>query len=133
MNKGTIIALGVLAVLLLVCGVGAYSFYTSATSRLDEAHEEAEKAGAETLVLLTGGWDYEAIELRAAAELTDGRTIEQVQEEMDEWRQRLGTLVSRRPDAGRRLHGRRAVRQRPRYRRPYPDPKSRQRVDARKI
>ena len=94
MNKGTIIALGVLAVLMLLCGVGAYSFFNSATDRLEEARTEAEAAGAETLALLAGGWSFDTIELRAAAELTEDRTRQEVQEEMDEWRQRLGTLVS---------------------------------------
>ncbi len=94
MNKGTKIALAVVGALMLLCGFGAYSFFTSATQRLAEARAEAKPTGDEILTLLAGSWEFDVIELRAADELTEGRSEAEVQEEMDEWRQKLGTLVS---------------------------------------
>lgn len=94
MSNGTKIALAVMAVLMLLCGVGLYSLFSNATSRLAEARAQAKPTGDEILILLTESWEFEAIELRAADELTDRRSEAEVQEEMNEWRQELGTLVS---------------------------------------
>ncbi len=87
LNKGTKIALIVLAVLTLVCLAGVWSVYTNANKSLEQARTDAVKAGDEILILLAGGWDATAIELRTTPEfkLESG--------DLARWKEQLGFLV----------------------------------------
>jgi hypothetical protein len=90
MNKGTKIALGVLAVFCVLGVIGAWSVLKNANQVLDKAEEDAVVAGNEVLALLGGSWEYEAIALRTAPEFL-GR--EDAQRQFDAWREQFGPLV----------------------------------------
>ena len=91
MNKGTKIALLILAPVFIAFLVLLWSEFNKTTARLAEVNAEAQTAGDEIIILLAGGWNYEAIELRTAPELG---TKEEVVQKMELWRDSLGTLVS---------------------------------------
>ena len=90
MNKGTKIALGVLAVFCVLGIVGAWSVLKNANRVLDKAQEDAVVAGNEVLALLGGSWEYEAIALRTASEFL---AREDAQRQFDAWREQFGPLV----------------------------------------
>ena len=90
MNRGTKIALGVLAVFCVLGIVGAWSVLKNANRVLDKAQEDAVVAGNEVLALLGGSWDYEAIALRTAPEFL---AREDAQRQFDAWREQFGPLV----------------------------------------
>ncbi|MEX2244597.1 MAG: hypothetical protein WD716_12205 [Fimbriimonadaceae bacterium] len=90
MNKGTKIALGILAALCLVGIIGAWSVLKNANRVLDKAKEDAVVAGNEVLALLGGSWEYEAIALRTSPEFL---TKEDAQRQFDAWKSQFGPLV----------------------------------------
>jgi hypothetical protein len=87
-NRGTKIALIVLAALTLVCLTGLWSVYSNANAVLEQARKDAVTAGDEILILLAGSWDPTGVELRTAPgfNLDEGK--------LAGWRERLGFLVS---------------------------------------
>jgi hypothetical protein len=87
LNKGTKIALIVLAVLTLVCLAGLWSVYTNASTALVQARTDAVKAGDEILILLAGGWDVKAVELRTTSE------FKLESSDLARWREQFGYLV----------------------------------------
>lgn len=93
-NKGTKIALIVVAVLGLGCLAGMYSMFQNAQSALQQAEEDALTAGDEILALAAGTWDLEAIELRMAPDFGEDVGQENVQNLFDEWNSQIGTLVA---------------------------------------
>ena len=90
MNKGTKIALLILAPVLIGLFALLWSEFRNTTARMAEVQTQAQTAGDEIIVLLADGWSYEAIELRSAPEL--GPKEEAVQN-MRQWHDDLGTLV----------------------------------------
>lgn len=91
MNKGTKIALLLLAPVFIAFLVLLWLEFNNTTARLAEVKAQAQTAGDEIIILLAGGWNYEAIELRTAPELG---AKEEVVQRMELWRDSLGTLVS---------------------------------------
>ena len=91
MKKGTKIGLLILAAVSIAVISLLWLEFDNTTARLAEVKDQAQTAGDEIIVLLAGGWDYEAVELRTAPQFG---TKEEVVQEMQSWRDSLGTLVS---------------------------------------
>ena len=91
MKKGTKIGLLILAAVSIAVIALLWLEFNNTTARMAEVKDQAQTAGDEIIVLLAGGWNYDAIELRTAPEIG---TREEVVQKMELWRNSLGTLVS---------------------------------------
>ena len=88
MNKGTKIALIVLAVLSLACFAGIWSIFSNVQGELADQKEEAQTAANEIAILVASRWRYESFELRTSPQ------FERDDERLAAWEEQFGSLTS---------------------------------------
>ena len=94
MNKGTMIAMGVLIVLAGFCFVWMIQQFSEFKVARDKARTIADTFGQETVELLTLNWKFEDIRLRSAQSLVDSDEDGSLSARLLKYKEMLGPMKS---------------------------------------
>lgn len=94
MNKGTMIAIGVLVVLAGFCFLWMFQMFKGFEVAMDESRSNAKTFGEETVALLTLNWEFEDIKLRSAQSLVDSDQDGTLSAQLRAYGETLGQLKS---------------------------------------